>query len=104
MIAELPNVLAAVPELGGSVTARFGNSDYQTQATGTSATFPIARNWPVSRGSFFSSADLTSYAAGVVLGQTVAEKLFARGEDPLGQYIVLNNVMFQVIGLMAARG
>jgi macrolide transport system ATP-binding/permease protein len=104
MIAALPNVLAAVPELGGSVTARFGNSDYQTQATGTSATFPVARNWPVSRGMFFSTSDVTSYAAVVVLGQTVADNLFAPGVDPLGQYIVLNNVMFQVIGLMTARG
>ena len=104
MIAALPNVLAAVPELGGSVTARFGNSDYQTQATGTSASFPVARNWPVSRGMFFSTSDVTSYAAVVVLGQTVADNLFAPGVDPLGQYIVLNNVMFQVIGLMAVRG
>jgi macrolide transport system ATP-binding/permease protein len=103
-VAALPNVLAAVPELGGSVTARFGNSDYQTQATGTSATFPVARNWPVSRGMFFSTSDVTSYAAVAVLGQTVADNLFAPGVDPLGQYIVLNNVMFQVIGLMAARG
>ena len=104
MIAALPNVLAAVPELGGSVTARFGNSDYQTQATGTSATFPVARNWPVSRGIFFSTADLKSYAAVVVLGQTVADNLFPKDVDPIGQYIVLNNVLFQVIGLMAVRG
>jgi macrolide transport system ATP-binding/permease protein len=104
MIAELPNVLAAVPELGGTITARFGNSDYQTQATGTSATFPVARNWPLSRGIFFSTADLKSYAAVVVLGQTVADKLFSDEVDPIGQYIVLNNVMFQVIGLMTVRG
>ena len=103
-LAALPNVLAAVPELGGNVTARFGNADYQTQATGTSASFPVARNWPVARGIFFSGADLKSYAAVAVLGQTVADKLFAGGEDPLGQYIVLNNVMFQVIGIMAVRG
>jgi macrolide transport system ATP-binding/permease protein len=104
VIAALPNVLAAVPELGGSVTARFGNSDYQTQATGTSATFPVARNWPVSRGVFFSTEDLKSYAAVVVLGQTVADSLFSKGVDPIGQYVVLNNVLFQVIGLMAVRG
>ena len=104
VIAALPNVLAAVPELGGTVTARFGNSDYQTQATGTSATFPVARSWPVSRGIFFSTADQKSYAAVAVLGQTVADKLFAKDVDPVGQYIVLNNVMFQVIGLMAVRG
>jgi macrolide transport system ATP-binding/permease protein len=103
-IAALPNVLAAVPELGGNVTARFGNSDYQTQATGTSATFPVARNWPVSRGIFFSTADLKSYAAVVVLGQTVADNLFPKDVDPIGQYVVLNNVLFQVIGLMAVRG
>jgi macrolide transport system ATP-binding/permease protein len=103
-ISALPNVLAAVPELGGSVTARFGNSDYQTQATGTSATFPVARNWPVSRGIFFSTADLKSYAAVAVIGQTVADNLFAKDVDPVGQYIVLNNVMFQVIGVMAVRG
>ena len=104
MIAALPNVLAAVPELGGSVTVRVGNSDYQTQATGTTATFPVARNWPVSKGVFFSTADATSYASVVVLGQTVADNLFTKGADPIGQYVVLNNVLFQVIGLMAVRG
>jgi macrolide transport system ATP-binding/permease protein len=104
MIAALPNVLAAVPELGGSVTVRVGNSDYQTQATGTTATFPVARNWPVSKGVFFSTEDVRSYTAVVVLGQTVADNLFAKDVDPLGQYVVLNNVLFQVIGLMAVRG
>jgi macrolide transport system ATP-binding/permease protein len=104
MIAALPNVLAAVPELGGSVTVRVGNSDYQTQATGTTATFPVARNWPVSKGVFFSTTDVRSYTAVVVLGQTVADNLFAKGVDPVGEYVVLNNVLFQVIGLMAVRG
>jgi len=104
MIAALPNVLAAVPELGGSVTARVGNSDYQTQATGTAATFPIARNWPVAKGVFFSNEDVKSYTTVAVLGQTVVDKLFAEDVDPLGQYVVLNNVLFQVIGVMAARG
>jgi macrolide transport system ATP-binding/permease protein len=103
-VGALPNVLAAVPELGGSVTARFGNSDYQTQATGTSAAYPVAHNWQVGRGVFFSTADVKSYVAVVVLGQTVADKLFAPGADPIGQYVVLNNVLFQVIGLMAVRG
>ena len=103
-LAALPNVLAAVPELGGSVTARFGSSDYQTQATGTTATFPVARNWPVSEGVFFSDNDVKSYAAVAVLGQTVADNLFAKNIDPIGQYVVLNNVLFQVIGMMTQRG
>ncbi|HZN24747.1 MAG TPA: MacB family efflux pump subunit [Burkholderiales bacterium] len=103
-IAGLPNVLAAVPELGGSATARFGNIDYQTQVTSTAADFPLARNWPVTRGMFFSRADVRAYAPVVVLGQTVARSLFPDGTDAIGKHIVLKNVMFQVIGIAAERG
>ena len=103
-LATLPNVLAAVPELGGTVTARFGNLDYQTQATATSANFPLARNWPIARGTFFSQADARSYAPVVVLGQTVVANVFPDGRDPIGQHVVLNNVLFQVIGVMSDRG
>ncbi len=103
-IAAVPNVLAAVPELGGNVTTRFDNMDYQTQATSTGADFPIARNWPVSRGTFFSRSDVRSYSPVVVLGQTVAKNLFPEGGDPIGKHVVLNNVLFQVIGIMSERG
>jgi macrolide transport system ATP-binding/permease protein len=103
-LATLPNVLAAVPELGGTVTARFGSFDYQTQATATGANFPLARNWPIARGTFFSQADARSYAPVVVLGQTVVDNVFPDGRDPLGEHVVLNNVLFQVIGVMSPRG
>jgi macrolide transport system ATP-binding/permease protein len=103
-IAALPNILAAVPELGGSVTARYGNIDYQTQVTSTAADFPIARNWPVARGIFFSRADVRGYAPVVVLGQTVANNLFPDGTDPIGKHVVLKNVMFQVVGIASERG
>jgi macrolide transport system ATP-binding/permease protein len=103
-VSGLPNVLAAVPEIGGSVTARFGGIDYQTQATATGADFPLARGWQPGSGTFFSQADVKSYATVAVLGQTVAQTLFPGGADPIGRYIVLNNVLFQVVGVMAERG
>jgi macrolide transport system ATP-binding/permease protein len=103
-LAALPNVLASVPELGGTVTARFGNLDYQTQATATGANFPLARSWPIARGTFFSQADARSYAPVVVLGQTVVDNVFPDGRDPIGEHVVLNNVLFQVIGVMSPRG
>jgi macrolide transport system ATP-binding/permease protein len=102
-VGELPNVLAAVPELGGGITVRYGGIDYQTQANATGANFTLARAWPVARGVFFSPADVRSYAAVAVLGQTVAKILFPQG-NPVGQHIVLNNVLFQVIGTMSERG
>ncbi len=102
-IAALPNVLAAVPEQGGGATARYRGTDYQTQVNATGADFTLARAWPVARGLFFSAEDVRSYAAVAVLGQTVARTLFP-DESPLGKHIVLNNTLFQVIGVMSARG
>jgi macrolide transport system ATP-binding/permease protein len=103
-LAALPNVLAAVPELGGTITVRHSNLDYQTQATATGADYPLARNWPVALGTFFSAADVRSYAPVVVLGRTVVSNVFPDGTDPIGQHVVVNNVLFQVIGVMAERG
>ena len=103
-IAALPNVLAAVPEQGGGATARFGGTDYQTQVNATGADFTLARGWPVARGLFFSHEDVRSYAAVAVLGQTVASTLFPDNLDPIGKHVVLNNVLFQVIGVMSGRG
>jgi len=104
VLGALPNVLAAVPELGGTITVRYGNLDYQTQATATGADYPLARNWPAARGTFFSAADVRSYAPVVVLGQTVVRNVFPDGVDPIGQHVVVNNVLFQVVGVMAERG
>ena len=47
---------------------------------------------------------MKSYAPVVVLGQTVVRNVFPEGSDPIGQHVVLNNVLFQVIGIMSERG
>jgi macrolide transport system ATP-binding/permease protein len=103
-LAEVPNVAAAVPELTGAVTLRYGNTDYSTQADATTPDFTKARNWSVERGTFISAGDHASYAPVIVLGQTTARILFPDGVDPLGRYVLVNNIPFQVIGLMEAKG
>ena len=84
-------------------TSRGVVTNNQTQANATGADFTLARNWPLARGSFFSPADVRGYAAVAVLGQTVAKILFPAA-DPVGQHIMLNSVLFQVIGVMGERG
>lgn len=101
--AELPNVLAAVPEQGGSVTIRFGNMDHRTSATATTADYILARTWPVANGTFFSAEDEMRFAAVTVLGQTVSSALFGNRE-PIGEYVLVNNILFQVVGVMAPMG
>jgi macrolide transport system ATP-binding/permease protein len=101
---EVPNVLAAVPEQSSNATLRFGESDYSSSVRGTSSKFPLARQWAVERGTFFSEEDEQEYATVAVLGKTVANALFPGGQEPLGQYILVNNLIFQVIGVMGTRG
>ncbi|WP_374649918.1 MacB family efflux pump subunit [Dongia sp.] len=103
-IETLPNVRAAVPEKNGSFTLRFGNSDYMTQVTGTTDGLPIIRDWAIAQGSFFTDADTEGLAAVVVLGQTVVKNLFPIGIDPVGKVILIGDMPFEVIGVMAAKG
>jgi len=102
-IDELPNVLAAIPEQSSNVTLRFGTSDTATSVTGTSAKFPLARQWPVAQGTFFSADDEANYAAVAVLGKTTANALFG-DSNPIGEFVLVNNLLFQVVGIMSERG
>jgi macrolide transport system ATP-binding/permease protein len=103
-IAKLPYVSSSLPVSNTNATVREGNIDYQTQITSTTADLPRTRSWPVEEGIFFDKADQASFATVAVLGQTVKGVLFPNDEDPIGQYILVNNVPFQVIGVMTAKG
>ncbi len=103
-IIALPNVDAAVPERSTSVTVRYGNIDYRTQVTGTWPAYPLVRDWNVADGGFFTKSDLDGYAPVIVIGQTIAGNLFPDGTNPVGKYILVQNVPFEVVGVMEAKG
>jgi macrolide transport system ATP-binding/permease protein len=102
-VASLPNVRDALGELQGNATLRSGNIDYKTQITATNASMPVVREWSLKAGAFFSEEDERAYAAVTVLGQTVADNLFP-GQEPVGQYLLIGSVPFQVIGVMSPKG
>lgn len=103
-ILQLPNVKTAVPEVTGSVTLRRGNVDYQSQANGTVAAFSEAKSWKVATGDFITQHDMESYAPVAVLGSTVVKTLFPDGSNPIGQYILIKKIPFQVIGTLESKG
>ncbi len=103
-LTDLPNVVVAVPEYQSSATIRTGGSDYWTTVNAGGSDFPIARDWPVATGVFFNDDDLKDYAPVVVLGQTLVKVMFPPDADPLGQFVLLNNIPFQVIGTMEPKG
>ena len=62
------------------------------------------RSWPVSSGAPLSTSDVDGGTKVAVLGQTVADKLFGAGADPVGQTIRIKNTPFQVAGVLARKG
>jgi macrolide transport system ATP-binding/permease protein len=103
-ITELPNVEAAVPERSTRATLRVGSIDYQTSVQGTWPDFTTARGWSLADGGFLTDDDVRGYAPVIVLGQTVARNLFPDGSSPVGRYVLVRNVPFQVVGVLAPKG
>ncbi|MCJ8143580.1 MacB family efflux pump subunit [Ancylobacter sp. A5.8] len=102
-LGAVPGLSAVAPERSGRATLRFGSQDYYTQVVGTNADYLGARDWPIARGVMFTGEDVRTYAPVVVLGQTVVNNLFS-GDDPIGQYVLIKNVPYEVIGILSPRG
>lgn len=81
----------------------YGNLNVNTEINGVTPNFPLIRNFPVERGSFFTEEDNHLMRRVAVLGKTVVKKLFGE-EDPIGQYVKIRRVIFQVIGVMSEKG
>lgn len=100
----LENIVTVVPSRSGRKTLRSGNIDYATTVEGVGAGFPLARDWRIDKGTFFTEADINSYTAVIVLGSTVANTLFPNGETPVGKFVLVGNIPFEVIGVMESKG
>ena len=103
-LGELPEVKMIMPVNGGQAGVRYGNVDHSSYVGGNDTHFPAIFNWPVVEGSYFSEADEQNAAAVAVIGYKVRQKLFGEHTDPVGQYILIENVPFQVVGVLQEKG
>ena len=103
-IAAVPGVTAVSPERSTQATLRNGNIDYRAGIQGVWPDYIQVHDWPMAAGGFITASDMTSYAPVIVLGQTVVKNLFPNGGSPLGQYVLVKNVPFEVVGVLAAKG
>ncbi len=80
------------------------NKNWRTPVVGTTTEFPVVREWPVTEGTFFTQSDEDTAAKVAVLGKTVADNLFERGEEIIGAQIRIKNVPLRVLGVLATKG
>jgi putative ABC transport system permease protein len=101
--AAVPDVVGAVPSLGGRAQLTYGNQNWNTSLAGTTERYAEVRNSPVEAGQFFTADDVRAQSRVAVVGQTVVQNLFG-SEDPLDKAIKINRQTFRIIGVFKLKG
>ncbi len=102
--AEVPTVKAAAPALRASLPVVSEDQNWTTSITGTSPEYFDIRNWPASTGATFTQADVDGASNVIVLGATVADKLYGASADPVGQTVRVGTNPYVVVGVAARKG
>ena len=98
--ATLVSAVSPVVTARAQVISERGN--WRTRALGVSVDYFVIRDWRASSGQLFEDVDVRSARKVVLLGATVANRLFAG--DPVGARIRIGHVPFTVVGVMQAKG
>lgn len=101
--SQAPSVKEVAPQIGSTLLVSYGNRITQTSVTGTTPGCVYVRNTPVARGRFFDLFEQQRNAPVIVLGSDLAKRLFDQ-EDPIGKVVQINNLSFQVVGVMQSKG
>jgi len=93
----------AAPFQGKKFVVKYGDASTSTVVSGTTPDFTEIRNFRPASGRFFSDDEVKAAMRVAVLGRTVVHNLF-EGHDPVGELIRINNVPFEIIGVLEEKG
>ncbi len=104
MEQECPSLLAVSPIVGARGQLLYRNTNWSpNELLGVGEDYLTIRNWGVRQGGFFTEREVRSAARVCVIGHTIVEKLF-QTRNPIGERIRINNIPFQVIGVLERKG
>ena len=100
---SIPLVSSVSPNVDGNLQVVYQNLNWSTHYRGVSPEYFNIRRWNVYQGTLFTQQDVDHMTNVCLLGKTVVDMIFG-AEDPLGKTIRLQNLPFQVIGVMQPKG
>ncbi len=101
---DIASVKRVAPVLRTNLALISEESNWTTSVTGTTPDYFAIRSWPMELGTVFSTQDVEAGTKVVVLGRTVADKLFGTNTNPVGQAIRIGPMPFDVVGVAAVKG
>jgi putative ABC transport system permease protein len=96
---EVPLVKRTSPMADLNTAVQFENRSFNFRVVGVYPAWQSIRRMEVSDGRLLTEGDLSSRARTVIIGDEVSKKLFA-GQNPIGNYIRLGGLSFQVAGIL----
>jgi putative ABC transport system permease protein len=100
-----PNVEAVAPNIQGSAEVSVANGKQTTNSiTGVTPDFFPMQNYALTEGTFITQDQVLGQASVVVIGPSIADKLFDRHDGLVGETVRLNGQPFRVIGITASKG
>ncbi|MBE9179413.1 ABC transporter permease [Oculatella sp. LEGE 06141] len=100
---QVPSVQAVAPENSTRTLVTYLNRNTNTTVVGTTPDFLQVRSFTVDQGRFLTDTDLKRSERVVVLGNTLADRFFGR-DNPVGKQIRIQNISFEVIGVLTGKG
>lgn len=101
---ECTAISAISPELRTSGQVVYGNLNWPTTIYGSNAEYLDIKKFTLESGRVFTDKEIKSLAKVCLVGQTVVEKLFGKGVDPIGQTIRFKNTPIKIIGILSDKG
>jgi len=102
--AEAKLIKAISPTVSSSGQCIFGNNNTPSSMYGVSLGYLDIRQLKVEEGDMFTEEDIRTSAKVCVIGKTVADNLFTKGEDPVGRVIRFKSIPFRVVGVLKSKG
>ncbi|MDB9524653.1 ABC transporter permease [Oscillatoria sp. CS-180] len=100
---QVPTVAGVTPEFSSRNLVTYRNRNTNTSVVGTNEQFLQVRSFEIDYGRFISELDLERRRQVVVVGATLAERLFDDA-SPIGESIRIKGTSFEVIGVMERKG
>ena len=104
MVRECPAVVTSAPIVDAWGQVVYGNHNWSSGMTGSTADFLKMRNWSqLELGRIFNQRELLSGEKVCLIGKTIVRELFG-SRYPIGEEIRVRNVPFTVIGVLSEKG
>jgi len=99
---NLPQITHITPSVDKQANVQYDNRDFTFTVSGNNPNVYSIRSLKMGQGRFYNLEDQMQRGRVAVIGSEAKEKLFS-GRNALGEYIRLDGLSFEVVGVLSAK-